>query len=198
PVPPRSERVPLIETDADEKMTLPRASLPLLDHQLRRTSFQQVELEFSEESAKQEACRCLRCDICIRCQRCVEICRDEMGIGALEFGYMDTDQPRPTDFRVTREKCISCGACAANCPNDAIRIEDRDDDRLLMLCGTVLNRQRLLPCRSCGTAVGTAVYLDYIRNKIGTIGQIIHDRQLCEACARKENARKSVGHVLNI
>jgi NADPH-dependent glutamate synthase beta subunit-like oxidoreductase len=198
PVPPRSKRVPLIETDADEKMTLPRASLPLLDYQRRRTSFQQVELGFSEESAKKEARRCLRCDICIRCRRCVEICRDEMGIGALEFGYMDADHPRPTDFRVTREKCISCGACAVNCPNDAIRIEDRDGDRLLVLCGTVLNRQKLISCRSCGAAAGTAVYLDYIKNKIGTIGQIIHDRQLCDSCARKENARKSVGDFLNI
>ena len=36
--------------------------------------------------AREEARRCLRCDICRRCGRCIEVCRDKMGISALQMG----------------------------------------------------------------------------------------------------------------
>jgi len=192
-VPPRSRRVALIETSGEEKLSVKRAPMPLLDDNRRRTLFQQVELGYNENAAKKEASRCLRCDICVRCRRCVEICRDEMGIGALRFGYMDPEKPGITDFHITKDRCISCGACAANCPNDAIRIEDRGDQRLLILCGTVLNRQQLVFCQCCGEPLGTAAYLSHIKEKIGTVTAAHHEREVCEACARKEMARQAIG-----
>ena len=198
PVPPRSPRVEVIEAAAADKLAQKRAEMPLLDHHRRRTLFQQVELGFKEAAARQEARRCLRCDICIRCRKCVEICRDEMGIGALQFGYMDAEQPGRTDFQITRDRCISCGACAANCPNDAIRIEDREGDRLLILCGTVLNRQKLVFCRGCGAPLGTARYLDHVRDKIGTVEVERHHREFCDVCARKEMARRYAGAATHI
>ena len=41
----------------------PRLKVPLLAVKERKTSFAEVELSFSEERAKQEAKRCLRCDL---------------------------------------------------------------------------------------------------------------------------------------
>jgi NADH-quinone oxidoreductase subunit F len=41
----------------------PRIAAPTLSVQKRKTSFKEVELAFSEKRAKQEAKRCLRCDL---------------------------------------------------------------------------------------------------------------------------------------
>jgi len=41
----------------------PRLEVPTLPVQERKTSFTEIELGFSEEKARQEAKRCLRCDL---------------------------------------------------------------------------------------------------------------------------------------
>jgi ferredoxin len=110
------------------------------------------------------------------------------------MGYFDFDHPVKTDFRLTEERCIACGACAENCPNEAMRIKDGEDERILSLCGTILNRQKLVRCESCGTVLGPAKYLDYIRKKVGGVPQVISDHIFCKACARKETAKLGVKH----
>jgi ferredoxin len=186
PVPVRRARTDWIEVPASTKMVLKRPEMPLLNIDRRRTTFQQVELGYSENMVREEARRCLRCDICRRCGDCVKVCRDKMGIDALQMGYLNFDHPVKTDFRLTEERCIACGACAENCANGAMRIEDREGERILSLCGIVLNRQKLLFCESCGTVLGPAKYLDYIRKKTGSVAQVTAGHALCEKCARKK------------
>jgi NADH-quinone oxidoreductase subunit F len=41
----------------------PRVAVPTLPVRKRKTSFDEIELCFSEEKARQEARRCLRCDL---------------------------------------------------------------------------------------------------------------------------------------
>jgi NADH-quinone oxidoreductase subunit F len=43
--------------------TQPRMAVPTLPTEQRKMSFAEVELSFSEERARQEAKRCLRCDL---------------------------------------------------------------------------------------------------------------------------------------
>ena len=186
PVPVRRDRVEWLEVPATTKMVLKRPQMPLLEIDRRRTTFQQVELGYPENMVREEARRCLRCDICRRCGDCITVCRDRMKIDALQLGYLDFDHPAKTDFRLTEERCITCGACAENCPNEAMRIEDREDERVLTLCGTILNRQKLVYCESCGAAIGPAKYLDYIRRKVKAVSQVASDRNLCEVCTRKQ------------
>jgi ferredoxin len=150
--------------------------------------FQQVELGYSENQVREEARRCLRCDICRRCGDCVKVCRDQMKIDALQMGYLDFDHPVKTDFRLTEEKCIACGACAENCANNAMQIIDRDKERILSLCGTILNRQKLVYCEKCGAIIGPAKYLDYIKKRFDKAGQVTADHAVCDACARKKIA----------
>ena len=107
------------------KWYLKRPDMPLLKMDRRRTTFQQVELGYSENMVREEARRCLRCDICRRCGLCVQICRDKMGVDALSLGYLAFDHPGTTNFRQTQDLCISCGACATNCPTGAMKLEDR-------------------------------------------------------------------------
>ena len=108
------------------------------------------------------------------------------------LGYLDFDHPGPTDLRMTEERCIACGACAANCPTGAMRIEDRGDERLLILCGTILNRQKLVFCGSCGKAMGPKKYLDFINSRMKSVAQAPSDSLVCERCARTNSARFSV------
>jgi NADPH-dependent glutamate synthase beta subunit-like oxidoreductase/Pyruvate/2-oxoacid:ferredoxin oxidoreductase delta subunit len=192
PVPVRRRREACIEVPASTKMVIKRPTMDMLNLDRRRTTFQQVELGYTENMVREEARRCLRCDICRRCGKCVEVCRDKMGISALEMGYLDFDHPGHTDLRVTEERCIACGACAANCPNEAMKIEDRGNERLLMLCGTILNRQKLVFCHSCGKAMGPMKYLDYIRKRTKTVMQLPEGALICDSCARMKTARLNV------
>jgi len=189
PVPVRRGRIPCKDLSANQKMTAKRPEMPLLNIDRRRTTFQQVELGYDEKDVREEAGRCLRCDICLRCGKCVEICRDKMGVNALEMGYFDFDHPVETDFRVTAERCILCGACAANCPTGAMQIEDRDGERVLSLCGTVLNHEALTECALCGKQMEPLRYLEYVRKRTKGIGPLIDNRPVCDACSRTAAAR---------
>jgi len=188
-VPVRYRREKPIEMPASTKMSLKRPEMSMLNIDRRRITFQQAELGYTENMVREEARRCLRCDICRRCGKCIDICRDKMGIGALKFGYMDFDHPVETDFRKTSETCITCGACAANCPNEAIVIEEKSGERILKLCGTILNRQKLLYCDSCNAVLGPAKYLDYVQNKTVHVAKASNQKgRLCSACLRKQSA----------
>jgi ferredoxin len=191
PVPTRRGRIEYLEVPASTKMTLKRPEMSLLNIDRRRTTFQQVELGYSENMVREEARRCLRCDICLRCGKCVEVCRDKMGVNALQMGYFDFDHPVATDFRDTEDICILCGACATNCPTGAMQMADRGGERVLSLCGTILNRQKLLNCESCGAVMGPARYLDFVQKRTNDVARIADDRRLCDACARKASAAYS-------
>ena len=186
--PVRHNTEPVTEMSASQKMTLKPPEMPMLNMDRRRTTFQQVELGYDEESVRREANRCLRCDICRRCGECVEICRDKMGINALKLGYLEFDEQSPTDFRVTAENCITCGACAANCENKALIMDEKDGQRRLLLCGTILNSQTIQHCESCGAKVGSAEYTRFISRKTRKISPTTDKRLLCNNCLRKIGA----------
>lgn len=57
------------------------------------------------------------------------------------------------------------------------------------LCGTILNRQKLLYCELCGAVIGPARYLDFVSKRIQPMAPKTGETRFCEACARKETAK---------
>ena len=55
----------------------PRVQMPAIKLERRQSSFDEVELGFTEEMALQEAKRCLNCGICSECLQCVIACKAE-------------------------------------------------------------------------------------------------------------------------
>ncbi len=122
----------------------------MIDLDRRMRTFDQVELGLDEVAARQEAKRCMRCDICERCGKCVEVCRDKLGVSAIRFHHAGESSLILKDYVHGLPKCIGCGACANICPTGALQMEDRGDERLLLMCGTVINRIKIQQCEGCG------------------------------------------------
>jgi hypothetical protein len=58
--PPSEEKVDDLQEDLGEK---PRVVMPVRPPRQRVGSFEEIEVGFSEEQAREEARRCLRCDL---------------------------------------------------------------------------------------------------------------------------------------
>jgi hypothetical protein len=56
-------KVEEVEATEEEKETLKRPEMPILAATKRKTTFEKAELGLTEEMAKNEAKRCLRCDL---------------------------------------------------------------------------------------------------------------------------------------
>lgn len=146
---------------------LPRTQMPVLEPEVRKNGFAEIELGFNQEMAKNEAGRCLGCgcqDVyecklrelatrykvddtkyaghrrhlrvkenehpyilrdpnkCILCGRCVRICNEVQGIGALGFtnrGFETVVEPA-LGMPLCETNCDSCGQCISTCPTGAL------------------------------------------------------------------------------
>ena len=61
--PVKRMKVEELEASEEEKEALQRPEMPMLPAEKRKSSFEKAELGFSEETAMNEAKRCLRCDL---------------------------------------------------------------------------------------------------------------------------------------
>jgi len=151
---------------------------------LRRRTFDEVDLRLDEEAAIQEALRCMRCGPCHECVRCVDVCEKKMvGImlpgsemlvrsdrmqemlsgqcGAVG-GFLDREGrkvPVQLQFVVSRvdsDYCRSCGTCVETCQYDATSIVD----------GIAQVNENI--CRGCGLCVpgcvSSAITLGFFSN----------------------------------
>ncbi len=103
----------------------PRIKIPALPTE-RRIGLQEVELGFSEEEARAEAARCLRCfldiqldvDSCVLCGLCADVCPVDLislvpseEVGGLAGG---------TALLLDESRCIRCALCIDRCPPKAL------------------------------------------------------------------------------
>jgi formate dehydrogenase (NADP+) beta subunit len=124
--------------------TLKRKSPPTIPLD-RRTGIVEVETNYTEADAIEQARRCLLCHIqtiydaekCILCGACTDVCPEhclklvplekldlEANTLQLLLAHYDITDREPLSAMIKDdEKCIRCGLCAIVCPTDAMTME---------------------------------------------------------------------------
>ncbi len=182
----KRRREKFLHVPAAEKIASRRVPNGCTEVEIRIKNFEPIELGYSEDEARREAGRCLRCDVCIRCGACEKACREGMKLEALSFSETAPNERILSDYLLPAELCIACGSCVLACPTGAMEIRDSQTHRELCLCGTVLNRLKLVRCADCGVTFAPVRFLEFVTEKSG--GKIPHD--LCPDCARTARAQK--------
>lgn len=137
-------------------------------------------------------------NLCVGCLRCVRVCREVVGAGALcyvvEEGGIIVGTKAPT---LEESGCRFCGACAEVCPTGAIRDKEiKPGER----------RESLIPCTaSCPVGMDIPAYIRFIaqgkdteaskviREKVPlalTLGYICHHP--CESGCRRQELNQAV------
>lgn len=183
-----------IRMDYRTKAFIQRQEIPLIDLDRRMHSFDQVELGLDEIAAKQEATRCMRCDICERCGKCVEVCQERLGSSAITFYHSGESSLILKDYVHGLPHCIGCGACVNICPTGALQLEEDGDVRLLLMCGTIINKVKMEQCKRCGAFHTPTVMARHLEKQL-QIPQEVFCQELCSECRRIVRASKSVGET---
>ncbi len=69
----RGEELSFVRPDTKGEKKIPRVRERVVPVD-RRTGFEEIVLGYSEEEAKLEASRCLKCGVCSECYQCVKVC----------------------------------------------------------------------------------------------------------------------------
>ena len=102
-----------------------RVAVPTLETG-RRMGLAEVEIGFTEQQARCEAARCLRCfanivlDVqrCVLCALCADVCPVDV-ISLVPAAEIVADA-EGTALLIDEERCIRCGLCIERCPPDAL------------------------------------------------------------------------------
>jgi NADPH-dependent glutamate synthase beta subunit-like oxidoreductase/Pyruvate/2-oxoacid:ferredoxin oxidoreductase delta subunit/ferredoxin len=98
---------------------------------------------------------------CILCGRCVRVCEEVRGVGALKFEKVNGNLRVVFDGATMEESgCQFCGACVEVCPTGSIR------DQINVFDFEKKREDALVPCRSrCPAHVDIPRYIRFIRQR---------------------------------
>lgn len=178
-----------IRMDYHEKAFIQRQEITMADLNQRMTSFDQVESVLDETACRFEAKRCMRCDVCERCGRCVEVCAEKLGQSGIEFYHAGESSMILKDYVHGLPFCIGCGTCVNICPTGALQIEDTPGERRILMCGTVINRLKMISCERCGIDFVPRATAKHTEKELGKAGAN-HKVRLCPDCLRMERAAR--------
>ncbi len=167
-----------------EPEKIPRVHPKELKVSKRINSFNEVNLGFTEEQAKEEASRCLRCGFCKECDECISACQKRIMIikqsyeeplkerkylrvpSTLMNQLQETEKiPENTKLiysQVNQILCRGCGWCRDHCQYEAISLEQKSN-------GAFVARVDTTKCRGCGNCLiicpTGAMHQDYFSDK---------------------------------
>lgn len=102
---------------------------------------------------------------CILCGLCVRTCEQIVGVSAISLVNRGVTKEVATPFFEPSAACIGCGSCAYICPTGAIKMEDKEDMRVIhgSNWGTEF---KLKKCEVCGNYWAPEAQLEYIAKKV--------------------------------
>lgn len=123
----------------------------------------------------------MRPDGCIRCRLCVRVCTEIIGARALKIeqrGDLKYVVPASADA------CIGCLTCTNICPTGAIRHEDHEQVRTVLIRDEVIARHTLRHCEICGREFATEKFLEHVKAGDGDHPEEKRDHTHCPTCAK--------------
>jgi len=123
----------------------------------------------------------IRPDGCIRCRLCVRVCAEIIGARALKFEKRGDQKYVAAAEAGT---CIGCLTCTNICPAGAIRYEDRDQVRTVMIRDEVVARHTLERCDICGRQFATAKFLQHVKASEAKHPEEKSAHTHCPTCAK--------------
>lgn len=120
---------------------------------------------------------------CILCGLCVNICREIIGAAAISFVNRGVNRAVAAPFLEPSEACIGCGACAAVCPVDTIKLRWSEEE---VEVSPFKTRVPLLRCQECGARITGLPFSKQVQEKLGE--KLAYAASLCDACKRKRTA----------
>ena len=133
-------------------------------------------------------------DGCVRCRLCIRVCKEIVGAGALKMVKIDGVpfvEPEP-------DRCIGCGTCANICPTDAIRVEDSDNVRQILIRDETIGKHPLERCQGCGRWFATTRFMDYIERRTAPHPHVKETHLYCPTCAKlfSDRTRAATEHAI--
>jgi NADPH-dependent glutamate synthase beta subunit-like oxidoreductase len=141
----RKQWSPASYTMAESWNVLERQNPPSLESDKRAASLEIVEVDYTEQEARRQASRCLRCNvntvfdtsICVACNGCVDVCPENLIrlVAVSEIFGVETEETGAAMIK-DETTCIRCAMCASRCPTHAILMKHFDFHRACVSVAT--------------------------------------------------------------
>jgi NADH dehydrogenase/NADH:ubiquinone oxidoreductase subunit G len=99
---------------------------------------------------------------CMVCGLCVRTCEQVVGVSAISLVNRGITKEPASPFLEPARDCIGCGSCYYVCPTGAIKMEDRQDTRIIYNWKVEF---KLKKCKVCDNYWAPEKQLEYIRQK---------------------------------
>lgn len=119
-----------------------------------------------------------RDDLCILCGRCVRVCREVVGVNAIDFSERGYAKKVASPFYKYSPDCIACTTCFYICPTGAITMQEVEEGEKARIPEgeSIAGPARILDnwkvgltmkrCKKCGEIIAPEFQLEYLRKKV--------------------------------
>jgi len=119
-------------------------------------------------------------------------CRDRLGVSAIRFHHAGESSLILKDYVQGLPDCIGCNSCVNVCPTGALEMRDLNDERLILMSGTVINRIKMEKCEGCGVHYVPKVLVKHVA-KLVDAPEEAFEKKFCPQCKRISRAARIAG-----